>query len=458
MKYYFLMLCSVILAACQSSPKKESVYGLKGEIKLITLAPGHFHAALIQKSSSDRINDSVYVYAPEGKELNAHLALINSYNSRPDNPTRWEEIVYTGQDFLEKMVTEKKGNVVIIAGNNKLKTDYILASVEAGLNVLSDKPMAINSNSFHKLSRAYSIAEEKGVLLYDIMTERYVDYNIVNRALMQDLELFGRLQKGTPDRPAVELNSIHHFYKEVSGAPLIRPYWYYDVEQQGEGIVDVTTHLIDLVHWKCFPDKPIDWKEIRMMAASHWPTRITKEEFTKSTTLEDFPVELSVGDDSVLDVYVNGSIHYVVNDVNVGITVTWNFQAPENAGDIHSSVIKGTKATLLVLQGEEQNYVQKLYVKKEEGVSEKDFDKNLAKAVARLKPTYTVEVKESYDNMKELVIHSETSTNHEDHFTFVANKFFDYLRHRNMPEWENTNTLAKYYITATALEIAGKKD
>ncbi|MFQ8805711.1 MAG: putative oxidoreductase C-terminal domain-containing protein [Alistipes indistinctus] len=34
---------------------------------------------------------------------------------------------------------------------------------------------------------------------------------------------------------------------------MTRPAWYYDVTQQGEGIADVTTHLIDLAAWKCFP-------------------------------------------------------------------------------------------------------------------------------------------------------------------------------------------------------------
>ena len=48
--------------------------------------------------------------------------------------------------------------------------------------------------------------------------------------------------------------SVHHFYKIVSGSPVIRPAWFFDTSQQGEGIVDVTTHLVDLIQWGCFPD------------------------------------------------------------------------------------------------------------------------------------------------------------------------------------------------------------
>jgi hypothetical protein len=47
---------------------------------------------------------------------------------------------------------------------------------------------------------------------------------------------------------------VHHFFKVVSEKDIIRPAWYFDVSLQGEGIVDVTTHLVDLVQWKCFPE------------------------------------------------------------------------------------------------------------------------------------------------------------------------------------------------------------
>ena len=47
--------------------------------------------------------------------------------------------------------------------------------------------------------------------------------------------------------------SVHYFSKLVSGAPLKRPAWFFDTAQQGEGLVDITTHLVDLVQWACFP-------------------------------------------------------------------------------------------------------------------------------------------------------------------------------------------------------------
>jgi len=92
----------MILFSCSTGAKKNVEN--EGKVKLITLDPGHFHAALVQKSMYSQIDSNVYVYAPAGEELNDHLKRIEAYNSRTENPTGWNEIVYTGPDFLEKML------------------------------------------------------------------------------------------------------------------------------------------------------------------------------------------------------------------------------------------------------------------------------------------------------------------------------------------------------------------
>ena len=46
---------------------------------------------------------------------------------------------------------------------------------------------------------------------------------------------------------------------------------------------------------------------------------------------------------------------------------------------------------------------------------------------------------------------------HEAHFSKVAEAFLGYLHDKNMPEWENENTISKYYITTTAVELAKKE-
>jgi hypothetical protein len=192
-------------------------------VKLITLDPGHFHAALVQKSMYPQVDATVHVYAKKSVDLQSHLDKINAYNGAATAPTHWKEVVYEGDDFFARMLKEKKGNVVVLAGNNQLKTDYILRSVQAGFNVFSDKPMVINEKGFEELKQAFTTAQKNKLLLYDIMTERYEITTILQRTFSMQPSLFGTLRKGTTAEPAVTKESVHHFYKYVSGAVLTRP-------------------------------------------------------------------------------------------------------------------------------------------------------------------------------------------------------------------------------------------
>ena len=155
---------------------------------------------------------------------------------------------------------------------------------------------------------------------------------------------------GTPDNPSVIMESVHHFFKTVSGKPLIRPAWYYDVEQQGEGIADVTTHLIDLINWQCFPDETIHYQsDVTVNAAKHWPTPITLAEFSQSTQIDSFPAYLNryIKND-VLEVMANGSLNYTVKGICIGMKVTWNYTPPTNGGDTFTSIKKGSKIKIFI--------------------------------------------------------------------------------------------------------------
>ena len=177
-----------------------------------------------------RVDSTVNVFAPDGPEVKNYLVSINEYNSRKEKSTSWKEKVYIGPDYLEKMLTVKPGNVVVISGNNRMKTDYIKKCVDAGLNVLADKPMTISKAGFDELKTAFAGAGKKKVLLYDIMTSRYEMSNILQKAFSQVPELFGELQKGTLENPGMVSERVHFFYKEISGVPLTRPDWYFDVK------------------------------------------------------------------------------------------------------------------------------------------------------------------------------------------------------------------------------------
>jgi hypothetical protein len=103
----------------------NSFTGAKGEVRLITLDPGHFHAALVQKKMYDQVNPEVRVYALEEADLDQHLGRIEGYNTRKENPTAWKAVIYNGSDYFRKMLDEKQGNVVVLSGNNRIKSEYI---------------------------------------------------------------------------------------------------------------------------------------------------------------------------------------------------------------------------------------------------------------------------------------------------------------------------------------------
>ena len=84
---------------------------------------------------------------------------------------------------------------------------------------------------------------------------------------------FGELQKGTLQQPSVTKESVHYLSKTVAGKPLRRPPWYFDVRQQGEGIVDVTMNLVDLVSGYWFLDGPRSASTLRGCKADNGRSR-----------------------------------------------------------------------------------------------------------------------------------------------------------------------------------------
>src|SRR5207253_2352635 len=110
------------------------------DVKLITLNPGHFHAALVQK------------------EMYAH-----------------------------------------VAGR-----------------VHADKPWVITSDDLPKLETALNTADARGLIAYDIMTERYEITSLLQKEMVNDAATFGTMVPGTPDEPGVYMESVHYLMKTVA--------------------------------------------------------------------------------------------------------------------------------------------------------------------------------------------------------------------------------------------------
>jgi len=451
------IMVGFILMICMSCENKQSEKHATKSVRLVTLDPGHFHAALVQKSMYESVDSIVHVYAPSCPDVQLHLDRIIAYNTRKENPTHWKEAVYEGDDFFEEMLAEKKGNVVVLAGNNRKKTDYIYKSLNAGFNVLADKPMTITSDGFQILEKAFEVARKNNLVLYDIMTERFEITSILQREFSMLPEVFGEMEKGTADNPAVIKKGIHYFYKYVSGNVLKRPPWFMDIAQEGNGIVDVTTHLVDLVQWECFPEQIIDYKkDIEVLKAKRWTTDMTLHEFNSIAGLKNFPDYLKsiVKNDSILGVYCNGEINYRIKGVHAKVSVEWNYKTSVG-GDTHYSIMRGTKANLIVRQGAEENFQPTLYIEPTHVYP--SYETLLQKELKKVQDKYPgIELKKMNKQWM-VIIPDKYKEGHEAHFARVTENFLEYLQKKNMPAWEVPNILAKYYTTTKALELATKK-
>ncbi|PZV83066.1 putative oxidoreductase-like protein [Algoriphagus aquaeductus] len=447
-------ILALFIASCNPKEMNTGDIESSSKVTVMTLDPGHFHAGLIHKSMYPDVDSTVYIFAPEGAELKDHLNRLAYYNSRTENPTAWNLEVYTGADYLQKMISQKPGNVMMVAGKNDVKIDYILSAVENGVHVYADKPLVINPEGFKKLLTAFQTAKDKNLLLYDIMTERFEITTLLQRELSMIPEVFGTLEDGTPEDPAISKVSVHHFFKYVSGLPLVRPDWFFDVEKEGTGIVDVTTHLVDLIQWEAFPDQILDTTDVKMNTARLWTTALTADEFTQVTGKPAFSDFLQKNvKNGKLEVLSNGEMNYTLKGKHAQVSVIWNYQAPEGAGDTHYSMMRGTKANLIIRQGKEENYRPALYVKLiSSGIGDLE---NAVKQ--KLQAKYPgIDLKPMPSGEYQVMIPDSYHNGHEAHFAQVTEKFLEYFKMGTMPAWEVPNMITKYYTTIKAYELAVK--
>jgi predicted dehydrogenase len=418
--------------------------------KLIIVDPGHFHATLLQKDMYPWVDPRVTVYAPLGPDLLDYLNRISLFNSRPDNPTSWALDIHTGGDPMTEMLRGHAGNIVVFTGRNRGKIDRILAALKAGLNVLADKPWIIASADLPKLEEALALAQRKNLAAYDIMTERYEVTSELQREFVNDREVFGTLEKGSALEPAVHARSIHHIMKVVAGTPLRRPPWFFDIDEYGEGLADVGTHVVDLVQWTAFPDQPLDYrKDIAVLAGRRWPLQMSQAQFTRVTGEAGFPPALAAHvHDGTLDYYCNNSVEYTLRGVHAEVEILWKWEAKEG-GDVYEASFRGTKSRVEIRQGSSERFVPEVYIAGADAGVAAAVEHRVAALQARWPGLAAV--KSGPD--LHLVVPEKFRVGHEAHFGQVTNRFFEYVTSpKSLPAWETPYMLAKYAVSTKGVE------
>jgi predicted dehydrogenase len=427
------------------------------DVRLMTLDPGHFHAALVQKEMYAGVAPRVDVYAPLGPDLLEHLARISAYNHRPERPTAWQLEVHTGPDFFDRMLHDRPGNVVVLSGRNRGKIDRIARSVDAGLNVLGDKPWVLRPADLPTLERTLREAEAKQVVAYDIMTERYEITTALQRALVNDPAVFGTIERGSSSEPGVYMESVHFLMKMVSGAPNIRPAWFFDTAEQGEGLNDIGTHLVDLVQWTLFPEQPIDYRtDVAVLEAQRWPTVISEQQFARVTGSAGFPPSLAPAvRNGSLEYFCNTLVRYTLRGIHTTLNVIWDWEPPPGGGDTHFAYYRGSRSRVEVRQVKETTHQPELYVIPAAGVEPAGLLSAVRARLAALGEQYPGVTADVENGEIHLSIPAALRVGHEAHFAQVTDAFLRYMRTPgSMPAWERPNMLAKYYVTTTGTELS----
>ena len=453
----FVVLATIGCTQDRVDQKASPAYDDEGIHRFLVMDPGHFHAGLVFKRAGYKgISPLVGLYAPVGEDFVDHMSRVIPFNNRPDDPAGWRYRIHLGPDYREAVFRERFGDIMILSGRNDTKIDNIKACVDSGFHVLADKPWLIEPEKFPLLAEVLDSAVENELVIYDIMTERFEVTSILQRLIANHDPVFGTMTRGTPDDPAVVKSSVHHLFKYVSGQALKRPWWFFDTAVQGEGLVDITTHLADLVFWIIYPEQPIDYRtDIEMVSASRWPTVLEPEQFEVITGKPQFPEQFTLDSDGNLPYYCNGELNFRLRGINVQIQVVWNYQAPDGTGDTHYSIMKGTKAHVLVLQGKEQNFRPEVYIEPAPGADSAGIGAALKSFIAALSGSRYpgIGIVEEQGRWR-IDIPDRYRVGHEAHFGQVTDRFLEFLGGEPMPGWEKANMLAKYYVTTKALEMA----
>jgi predicted dehydrogenase len=413
---------------------------------LAFLDPGHFHAALTLGHHHPNVREEIFVYAPSGAELDDFLALIEAFNRRSERPTAWRPVVRAGDRSLERLVADRPGEVVILAGKNDRKMAMMRRLHDAGFHVLADKPWLAGPDGFDDLRHTLS----GGPLAMEIMTGRHEITSILTRKLVGESEVFGGFE-GRRTGPAIEISSVHHLEKTVNGVPLRRPEWYFDVRVQGDGIADIPTHMVDQVQRLVVAASPgiAAPAALELLAARRWATQVPRSLFVRVTGRSDFPPELhDVVAGSELSYFGNAELSFRLGAVTAALYSRWDLSQPPGGGDIHRSVVRGNRAEIRVEQHAGTRFRRRLSV-----IPRREADRvkaALERAVLAWQDAHPGLAVAEAGSGWEIRVPRRLASGHESHFPLVLADFLALVERGHPPPDLAPDTLAKYTLLASA--------
>jgi predicted dehydrogenase len=416
---------------------------------LAFLEPGHFHATLTLREAHPDVSPEVFVYATAGPELDDFLALVERFNRRAERPTRWRPRLQVSAEPLARLLDERPGDVVVLAGRNGGKARVIRQLHAAGLHVLADKPWLVRPDDLAEIRT--SLAGRP--LAREMMTGRRDAIARLVKRLVDDAPLFGGFAAEGAGAPAIEQESVHHFEKRVDGAPLRRPWWFFDPRVQGSGAVDIPTHLVDQTQWLLDGAGGGPGDVPRLLAARGWSTRVPVEVFSRITGASGVPPDLTgtvQGD--TLRVFCNAELTYRLRDVTARAATRWEVSSPPGGGDTARMVLRGRAAEIRVEQSVDTGFRRRVRVEARGDVARtaRALAEALAAAGAELPG---VQARSVGPALHEVEFPPGLDAGHEAHFAQLLDELLGWIDTRHWPAALATLTLAKYTLLAEAAAV-----
>jgi len=421
---------------------------------LAFLDPGHFHAALTLGERHPGVRDELVVHAPKGPELDDFLGLVDGFNRRRERPTAWRVTVRAGAGSLERLIAERPGDVVVLAGRNDRKPATIRRLHDAGLHVLADKPWMASPDGLDDLRHVLAPPPPGAArpLAVEMMTGRHEITAILAERLVREADVFGALAGDGGDEPGIEITSVHHLEKTVDGRPLRRPPWFFDVRVQGDGVADIPTHMVDQAQRlvRAAAETPADdAPRLELLAARTWSTPVPRALFARVTGLPGFPPELApVVTGAELAYRANAALAFRVGPVRVALDTRWDLSAPPGGGDTHRSVIRGTRSLVRVEQGPATGFRRRLSI--EPRVEPDRVRAALERALAAWPGAHPGPSLVPAAAGWEIRVPPALDAGHERHFPLVLAEFLTLVEGGRMPARRAADTLAKYTLLAQA--------
>ena len=153
---------------------------------------------------------------------------------------------------------------------------------------------------------------------------------------------------------------------------------------------------------------------------------------------------------NVLQCKANGEFTYALKGVHAKVSVEWHFIAPKGTGDTHYSLMRGTKAEIVIRQGPAEGYKPRVYVKPRAGQDKAALEKALAAAVAEFNKTYPGVAFKAEGDGWTMVVPQKYEIGHEAHFSQVMNMYLGWMKKGEQPADYLPKMLVKYYTLAEA--------